>query len=39
MVLVQILYAEMKKNSVPRESNRANGKKYLKLNIPKINNS
>lgn len=36
MVLVQILYAEIKKNSVAKESNRANGKKYLKLNNPKI---
>lgn len=32
MFSVQILYIEIKKNSVPQESNRANGKKYLKIN-------
>lgn len=39
MFLVQILYGEIKKNSVPKESNWVNGKKYLKLNTPKLNNS
>lgn len=39
MFLVQIPYVEIKKNSVLKESNRVNGKKYLKLSTSKINNS
>lgn len=36
---VQILHVEIKKNSVPKESSGVSGKKYLKLNTPKMNNT